>query len=68
MVIDKLLNHTLCVSYFTELILGIFGSLPVNSELSRHFWLAILLFAIYCIKLIWGTVIIGPVNKSYTLC
>ena len=35
LVMEKWFNQTLCVSYFTELILGSFGYGPVNK--SRHY-------------------------------
>ena len=41
LVLDQLFNQTLCVCYFTELILGLFGNGPVNKII--HCVLAILL-------------------------
>ena len=41
LVLYHLFNHTLCVRYFTELILGSFGNVTVNKI--RHCVLAILL-------------------------
>ena len=41
LVLDKWFNQTLCVSYFTELVLGSFGDGPVNK--CRHYMLAILI-------------------------
>ena len=41
LVLEKLFKHTLCVTYFTELILGSFGNGAVNKII--HYVLAILL-------------------------
>ena len=41
LVLERLFKKTLCVRYFTEMILGSFGNVPVNKN--RQFVLAILL-------------------------
>ena len=38
--LDQWFKHTLCVSYFTEIISGPFGNVPVNKI--RHYVLAII--------------------------
>ena len=41
LVLDQRFKQTLCVSYFTEMVLGLFGNGPVNKSI--HYVLSILL-------------------------